>query len=133
MARAAHIFATIDVHYFDDDKVLASGSAWQLHLAAILTCKRTLSDGMLTRRQLERIAPESLSDTSDAIATLIDVGLFEEIGEYIYVASWDTWNDPAADVEARSKGGRMGNHKRWHVGRGIKDPGCEWCFPDIAA
>lgn len=127
MARPARLFAQIDVHYFEDDRVLEAGNAWQLHLAALLACKRMLTDGVLTRRQIERIAPESLGDVGDAIGTLIRVGLFEDQGSSIRVRSWADWNDSAADIEAESKNGKRGNHVRWHVKRGKVDPGCAYC------
>lgn len=46
---------------------------------------------------------------------------------------WSVYN-PTAD-EARSKrdgesmGGRLGNHRRWHAGKGVTDPACPFCKP----
>lgn len=129
MAKTARIFATIDVNYFDDDRVIEAGEAWQLHFAAILACKRTLKDGVLTRRQLTRIAPESLPDVGASIARLIEVGLFTEGGDHIDINGWAGWNDSTEDIEAMSKDGSRGNHLRWHVKRKIYKGECEWCNP----
>jgi hypothetical protein len=47
----------------------------------------------------------------------------------------DYWKEQptAADAEAcetaKSDGGRLGNHKRWHVRKGIRKDGCEFCHP----
>jgi hypothetical protein len=31
--------------------------------------------------------------------------------------------------QEKSAGGKLGNHRRWHVGRGKRDPDCPWCDP----
>jgi hypothetical protein len=128
MARTARRFAQIDVNYFDDDRVLEAGPACVLHLAAILACKSAPSDGVLTRRQLTRIAPESIVDVPEAIRRLIRVGLFEDTGEVIVIRSWFHWNDSTEEIEAMSKKGLEGNHVRWHVKRNIIDPACSYCI-----
>jgi hypothetical protein len=127
MARAAHIFASLDVHYFEDDRVLAAGDAWPLHFAAILACKRLLTDGELTRQQLARIAPESLPDVARAIDRLVEVGLFIDKGTAIVVHGWAGWNDSSGNIEAMAISGEMGNHLRWHKKRGVTKPGCSFC------
>src|SRR5665213_2950272 len=99
MARAARTFAQVDVHYFEDDRVLEAGDAWQLHFAAILACKRNLSDGTITRRQLARIAPESVPDVTPMIDTLIRVGLFIDRDNLIEVRGWSHWNNSADEIE----------------------------------
>jgi hypothetical protein len=129
MARTARRFAQIDVNYFEDDRVLEAGDAWQLHLAAVFACERAMTDGTITRRQLARIAPESLTDVGEAIAKLIHVGLFEDTGEVIVIRSWYRWNDSTEEIEAMSNKGLEGNHVRWHVKRDLVDPQCQFCVP----
>lgn len=34
----------------------------------------------------------------------------------------------AATKAAEAEAGRIGNHKRWHVKRGITDPDCDYCY-----
>lgn len=47
----------------------------------------------------------------------------------------DYWREQptSADAEAcetaKSQGGRRGNHERWHVKKGIRKAGCEFCHP----
>lgn len=36
----------------------------------------------------------------------------------------------AEKVEAKKRGARLGNHRRWHEERGIYDPACEFCLED---
>ncbi|MGA8726946.1 MAG: hypothetical protein WB565_18080 [Acidimicrobiales bacterium] len=128
MARTARIYATIDVNYFEDDRVLEAGEAWQLHFAAILASKRQLTDGSLTRRQLEHIAPDSLPDVARAIEELIRVGLFIDKGDVVAIHGWSGWNDSREEIETMAKGGKLGNHLRWHERRGRFDPDCEFCL-----
>src|ERR1017187_777646 len=108
MARTARRFAQIDVSYFEDDRVLEAGLACLLHLAAICACKRAMTDGTMTRRQLARIAPESIEDVPEAIRKLIRVGLFEDTGEVIVIRSWYRWNDSAEEIEAMANKGKEG-------------------------
>ena len=79
------------------------------------------------RRQLARIAPDSVPDVAQAIAILIEVGLFIDKGDSIAINSWSEWNDSRDEIEAMSKGGKMGNHVRWHVKKNVVDPACELC------
>ena len=127
MARPARNFAQIDVHYFEDDRVLEAGDAWQLHFAAILACKRNLSDGTITRRQLARVAPESVPDVAPMIDTLIRVGLFIDHDTALEVSGWASWNNSADEIETMSKGGLKGNHLRHHANRGKWGAKCDIC------
>lgn len=127
MPRPGRIFALLDVRYFDDDRILAAGADWQLHFAAVLACKGLLNDGKLTRRQLARIAPDSVGDITRSIDHLIEVGLFIDQGDSIVIHGWAEWNDSAADVEAMAKGGAYGNHLRWHVRQNLIKEGCSYC------
>lgn len=131
MARTARHFVPLDVNYFLDHRVLEAGDAWQLHIAAMLAAKSMLLDGRLTRRQLTRVAPESLPDVASAIAKLVEVGLFIEDpvdNEVITIRSWGEWNDSAADIEVMSKGGKKGNHLRHHVRKGVVKDDCDLCM-----
>jgi hypothetical protein len=127
LARAARTFAQVDVHYLEDDRILDAGDAWQLHFAAILACKRNLSDGTITRRQLVRVAPESVPDVAPMIDTLIRVGLFIDRGNLIEIEGWSNWNNSADEVETMSKGGVKGNHLRHHVNRSVWGKSCAIC------
>jgi len=127
MARPGRTYAQIDSHYLEDDKILEAGDAWVLHFAAILACKRNLTDGTITRRQLARVAPESVPDVAPMIDTLIRVGLFNERDGVIEVNGWSKWNSSADEIETMSKGGLKGNHLRHHVNRGVWGPKCAIC------
>lgn len=123
MARAGRLYVPLDCGYFDDDRVVElSDLAQLLDLRALCLVRRLLSDGRLTRRQLERIAP-----IGGDIGELVASGLWaEDAGTYVR-SSWSTWNDSAADIATMSKGGVEGNHLRWHVKRGILNPECPLC------
>lgn len=114
MARPSRLFVPIDVNYFEDDRILAAGDAWQLHMAALLLCKKILSDGCVSRLQLARVAPDSVSDVDGAIRRLSDVGLFTVDGDQITIRSWNEWHAASEDVTAkRRRASAIGNHKKW--------------------
>jgi hypothetical protein len=87
-----------------------------------------LTDGVLTRPQLARIAPDSVPDIARSIAHLIEVGLFVDKGESIAVHAWAAWNASTEEIEAISTGGKYGNHLRWHARRNTFDPACQFCL-----
>jgi|GEM_PF-6754991 len=125
MARTARTFAAIDVNYFEDARVLEVGDAWQLHFAAVLAAKRGTTNGLLTRRQLERAAPDSVTDFDGAYAACIDAGLFVEESEGITIRSWHRWNDAQEVIEQKSRAGVKANHDRWHTKK--PSPTCSFC------
>lgn len=127
MARAGRTFLPLDVNYFDDPKVveLSDGSVL-LDVKAMLLMKRTHSDGQITRRQLEREASIG-GDIGAMIAELIGCGLYVDAGSHLQRGGWHGWNDPASDVEAMAKGGKYGNHVKWHVNKGKVNPSCPFC------
>lgn len=51
---------------------------------------------------------------------------------------WDVFQPDAASEAVRrddahqtmSSKGREGNHRRWHEGRGLLVPGCDYCYPE---
>lgn len=51
----------------------------------------------------------------------------------LQICGWAVHNPTSEEVEQvqqeRSRAGALGNHKRWHVGRGVIDPACELCVP----
>jgi hypothetical protein len=130
VARAGRIFATIDVNYLDDDRILAAADHWPLHFAALLAAKRGTSDGYLTKRQLRRAAPDSLADFDAALASCVRAGLFVQQGDGVVIRSWARWNTAQTDIEAMSKGGKRGNHVKWHVMRGDPRADCGFCVAD---
>lgn len=50
-------------------------------------------------------------------------------GAYV-VANWERQLDAEEQSARRAAAGALGNHKRWHVGRGITDPDCRFCAPE---
>ena len=72
-----------------------------------------------------------LDGTKADALSLVRVGLWETTeGGYVF-HDWDEHNPDAATVKAtrakKSKGGKEGNHVRWHVKKGIRVDECEFC------
>lgn len=129
MPRAGRLFLPLDVSYFDDDRVVELSDAAQLlDLRAMTLLKRLDCHGVLSKRQLTRIAPESGGDFDPMMEELLESGLWAKEGRSFARGGWGVWNTPETDVEAMSKGGEHGNHLRWHVERGISKDGCQFCI-----
>ena len=93
MAKPGRIYLAVDVNYLDDARVvelddLLRGGAFDVF--AMLEAKRLQSDGILTRRQLERLATRLGGDIA-VIDELVRVGLWvHEDGTYRRRA-WADW------------------------------------------
>jgi hypothetical protein len=142
MARPARQWIPLDCGYFDDASVIEMSDAAQLlDIRAMTLAKRLFTDGKLTLKQLERIAPSGTrsgadkpDETPDAraiIGELVEAGLWiEDNGTYTR-RNWGHWHTSADDIEQMSEGGRKGNHKRHHLGKDGNppkpNPACTYC------
>jgi len=130
MPKPGKIYLTLDVNYFDDADIIELSDAAQLHdLRAMCLAKRAGTDGRLSRRQLERIAPDS---GGESLGEIVEREIWSETEPGAFVRrNWLAWNDSAADIETMSRGGKRGNHVRHHV-KGKKPPSakCEFCVSE---
>jgi hypothetical protein len=129
MAKPGKLYLQLDCDYFDDADILELSDLAQLHdVRGMAYSKRLQSDGCLTERQFARIAPDSPGDTR---GELVGRGIWLDKGDHLERRNWLAWNESAENIEAISRGGKRGNHVKWHV-RGKKPPSsdCEWCVRD---
>src|SRR3990167_8208216 len=104
------LWVRLDASYYHDDAILEAGEpAEVLYLRALGLAKLTLTDGLLTRRQLLTLG---LEDLDARIASLVDVGLWISVDRGWQIRSWLRWNNSAERVEeireSRAKAGRKG-------------------------
>jgi hypothetical protein len=123
------MYVELDVNYADDDKILrVSEGAELLYVRALCYAKRLLSDGFISDAQLRTFV---MDETEERATALVKVGLWERVPGGYLITSWHKHNRPADEIRersaGRSEGGREANHRRWHVGKGLVKPGCEWC------
>lgn len=133
MARAGRLYVAWDVNYYDDPDILAAGSAWRLHAAALPIAKRGTKDGRVTKLQLRRGVPETVVEHfNEYLDRLVELGLFiAEDGNTIRIRSWEKWNDTQAAIEKKSADAVFANHCKWHTGkRGHPSPKCPHCQTD---
>ena len=73
-------------------------------------------------------APQKLVDA------LVKAGLWSVVDDGTQFVKWNEYQPTRADLEAeradKQTGGKLGNHKRWHVRRGVFVAGCEFCDSD---
>lgn len=97
---------------------------------------KNLTDGFVTSEVLEGLAFKTpWRVLKKLVDRLVRARLFEPAerdGEsgWIY-HDWDEWNPTRAEEQAKvakkSMGGALGNHRRWHEGKGKIDPRCDYC------
>lgn len=73
-----------------------------------------------------------LSEDSTALARkLVAAGLWVRVKNGYRFHEWDERNPSEQTAKAladdRKRAAAIGNHQRWHVKRGIRDLGCEYC------
>lgn len=68
------------------------------------------------------------------VDALVKAGLWTLVEDGAQFVKWDEYQPTRADLEAerteKQTGGKLGNHKRWHVRRGVFVAGCEFCESD---
>lgn len=105
-----------------------SDRAFRLLVETWCWCKRLSNDGMMTAPTWER------RGTARTRAELERAGLVERDADsgFVVVHDYLDWQSSKAQVEAKqeakSRGARLGNHRRWHVAQGIRDQSCEFCL-----
>jgi hypothetical protein len=103
-----------------------SDKAFRLLVETWCWCNRQKTDGRVPAARWRK------QHTKKARQELIDGRLAEELpGGDIQMHDYLEHQRSAvemADMRAvKSQGGTFGNHKRWHVDRGLKDPDCAHC------
>lgn len=122
----------VDDSFYDHPKVFdLPDTAVALWTRAGCWSARNGTGGHIPARLPNRLC----EDPDTAVQALIDAGLWERVkgGGYRF-HDWDDYQptrDEAASARTKkSSGGRLGNHRRWHVARGVIDPRCPYCTTD---
>jgi hypothetical protein len=117
----------------DHPKVVGlSHAAFRLYIESICWCGRQLTDGKVPAAAMRRMGGWSPA----AIKELAAAGLFEmgEVAHWLihdYTEHQRTADEVAQYRKAKKLAGTTGNHERWHLARGLRDPDCELCsVPD---
>lgn len=130
------LYAKIDCSFPDDPKVIEAGPmAELLYLRMVLHCREHLTDGVVNRAHLSRIAT-GLRTKDALVRRLLDTKLLEEHqdGWRIPVRVWRRWNPTKAAVAkaaaVKSEAGTLGNHERWHQSN--PNPNCPLCIANAS-
>ncbi len=128
-----------------------SDTAFRLHSAAIFWCRRNGTDGFVSEEDLDQVCAQVRTPARFAAecvrrGTWHDAGFACPSGNCPAPMEGKGWvihdyleYQPTKDEtevarkkgqEQKSSGGKLGNHRRWHVARDVIDPGCQWCGPD---
>ena len=120
------------------------GDAGWLWFCLLGYCKRQKSDGIFPAAKVPKISDRR--QPMRLLARLVDEELAHEPGHdckecvqplpgYYVLHDWLYWQGSAAQEsagrEAKEHGGSYGNHRRWHSGRGMADPACEYCAASL--
>ncbi|MET0416031.1 MAG: hypothetical protein ABW022_08425 [Actinoplanes sp.] len=111
--------------------VRAGVPAMGLWVLAGSWCADHLTDGFIPDYMAARIDRESESNA----ARLVEAGLWmvaEKGGDkgwqfHEWTDQQPTREEAMAAVAKKSSGGKLGNHRRWHLGDGRADPKCPFC------
>jgi hypothetical protein len=121
----------VDDSFHSHPKVMMSSpAALGLWVVAGTWSAANMTDGFVPALVLPRLLPDS-----EALAKeLMAVGLWEQAEGGYQFHNWTEYQPDAASLRAKrgkeSSSGREGNHRRWHVTRGITVPECEYCQAD---
>lgn len=118
-------FVPLHVHYRRDRAIRAAGAnAELLYLRALAFARANRTGGVIEDFDLDELGT-GIPDAADSAATLVRVGLWVTSGAGWLIRSWEKWNPANA-----SESGTFGNHKRWHLARGLVAPNCPHCLQE---
>lgn len=108
-------------------KVLKAGNAAMgLWVRAGAWSSSQLTDGYIPAEIITVLGGKRADATK-----LVNAGLWEQTGDGYQFHDWLERNPSAETVrqgrDAMTGGATLGNHKRWHIGRGITDMNCPHC------
>jgi hypothetical protein len=118
----------VDDSFHSHPKVLAtSPAALGLWVVAGAWSSANLTEGFVPDHALPRL----IDDPERLAKELVSNGLWRrERGGYRY-HDWIAYNPTRSEATAArdkmASGGAIGNHRRWHVGRGVVDAQCAYC------
>lgn len=119
----------------DHPKVVGlSDAAFRLYVESLCWSGRHLTDGMVSAAALRRMggwSPESIKELAEA--GLLEVGQGASWVIHDYTEHQRTADEVAGYRKAKRTAGVTGNHERWHLARGLRDPECELCAIDDAS
>lgn len=104
----------------------ASKGGRALWTTALSWCSSFPSDGKVPRDMLP-----VLDGTKGEADSLVRAGLWDLDEDGWAFHDWSVYNPDSVSIKASrhsmSKGGKAGNHARWHVKKGVHVPGCDLC------
>jgi hypothetical protein len=124
----------VDDSFYDHPKVFdLPDSAVALWTRAGCWSARNLTDGFVPAGITARLCDDHLA----AVRELVERGLWKRTRGGYRFHDWRNYQpskeEATAAQEKKSSGGRLGNHRRWHTGRGVRDPDCPYCQPGQAS
>lgn len=116
------LWVKLSVDFYEDAKIVQAGvEAELLFVRGLAWAKKHSEDGIIPAAVAGRLAV-GLRSPSEASISLCEVGLWQETTDGYQIAKWGIWNPTDSD---RSKGGKLGQHNRWHQTR--PNPDCAYC------
>ena len=147
MADGAECFSVSDGMPEHPKIVAAGGDAGWLWVCALAYAKRNHTDGVIHESAIPRLSDRR--QPMKLTARLVQERLMHGSGHdckscaqpmkgFYVLHDYAEWQGSMADDlavleaaeaarEAKEHGGAYGNHRRWHLGRGVPDPFCPFC------
>lgn len=121
-------YVPLDVNYARDSAIRRAGvTAELLYVRSLAYCKGARKDGHVPEYDLPVVAV-GMRGVRQAVDALVREGLWDVTDDGWLIRSWVRWNgSDQAFRQERSESGKLGNHRRWHVERGVVDPDCDLC------
>lgn len=118
----------VDDSFYDHPKVFdAPDCAVALWTRAGTWSARNLTDGFVPAGMPARFC----DDHETAVRELLNRGLWKRARSGYQFHDWShyqpTREEAMAGRDGMSSGGALGNHRRWHVGKGKKNASCRYC------
>jgi hypothetical protein len=135
MPRDPRTYITVHDGMPDHPKIEGlSDRAFRMLVSCWCFCSKNTTDGFIKQPSWEK------RGTAKFRQELIDAGLAEIVPGGVQIHDYLEHQRSASEIaeqretkqESGKLGGSIGNHKRWHVAKGVFKRDCEWCV-DLSA
>lgn len=106
-----------------------------LYVQMCLHAKANLSDGFVADGEVGLLVyPDTEKNGKRDAERLAEADLIERCDDGWRITGWSDRNSSRDAVkqrsEAKARGARLANHRRWHVEYGNPDQSCQWCIKE---
>lgn len=110
-----------------------SDVAFRAFVGLLGYCHRHRTNGLVPRTRWLKTKPKARAELLEVFPPNKNPLAYDH-GDQVEIHDYLDWQQSSSEIAAAqtraSEGGSLGNHRRWHVRRGVSDLNCQYCLSD---